>query len=85
MLHGFLRSKSISLGGKVYALNGVIEHVHTVVAIPPRIAVAKFIGRIKAVASKRINESEMIGFPFYWQEEYGVFSFDKKRLQNFVS
>ena len=67
MLHGFLRSKSISLGGKVYALNGVTEHVHIVVVIPPRIAAAKFIGLIKPVVSKRINESVTIGFPFYWQ------------------
>jgi hypothetical protein len=22
--------------------------------------------------------------PFYWQEEYGVFSFDRKRLPNFI-
>jgi hypothetical protein len=54
-----------------------------VVAIPPKIAVAKFIGQIKAVASTKFNKSGISEVSFFWQEEYGVFSFDGKRLPNY--
>lgn len=81
---GFLRSKAIGLGGVLFALNCVIDHVHMVVAIPPSIAVAKFVGQVKAVASTKFNKSG-IGGVFFWQEEYGAFSFDSKRLSNYIA
>jgi putative transposase len=56
-----------------------------VVAIPPKIAVAKFIGQIKAVASTKFNKSGASEVAFFWQEEYGVFSFDGKRLPNYIA
>jgi putative transposase len=82
---GLLRNKAIGLGAIVFALNGVVDHVHTVVAIPPKIAVAKFIGQIKAVASTKFNKSGVSEVSFFWQEEYGVFSFDGKRLPNYIA
>jgi putative transposase len=83
-VHEFLRNKALNLEARVYALNGYLDHVHLVVSIPPKIAVAKFIGQVKAVASVRFNQSGAQSVPFYWQEEYGVFSFDRKRLPNFI-
>jgi putative transposase len=85
VIYGFLRSKAIGLGATLFALNGVADHVHMVAAIPPRIAVAKFIGQVKAVASTKFNKSGLSGDSFFWQEEYGVFSFDGKRLPNFIA
>jgi len=84
-IYGFLRGKAIGLGATVFAVNGVADHVHMVVAIPPRIAVATLIGQIKGVASAKANKAGLTATPFYWQEEYGVFSFDAKRLPNFVA
>lgn len=80
-----IRSKAIGLGGTVFAVNGMSDHVHLVVSIPPRIAVATFIGQVKGVTSARINQAPKPEPPLYWQEEYGVFSFDRKRLPNFVA
>jgi REP element-mobilizing transposase RayT len=85
ILHGFLRSKAIGLEAVVFALNGTVDHVHLVAAIPPKIAVAKFIGQVKAVASTKFNKSGMSQIAFFWQEEYGVFSFDGKRLPNYIA
>ncbi|MEJ5197997.1 MAG: IS200/IS605 family transposase [Anaerolineae bacterium] len=81
---GFLRSKATGLGGVVFALNCVVDHVHMVVAIPPSIAVARFVGQVKAVASTRFNKLQM-GNAFFWQEEYGAFSFDGKRLPHYIA
>lgn len=80
IIYGFLRDKALGLEGTVFALNGYVDHVHLVVSIPPKIAVSKFVGQVKAVASVKYNQSRPGATPFYWQEEFGVFSFDKKRL-----
>ena len=85
IIYGYLRSKANDLGATVFALNGVADHIHLVVAIPPKIAVAKFIGQVKAVASTKLNKGGVTASSFYWQEEYAVFSFDKKRLPNFIA
>ena len=79
VIYDFLRRKAIGLEAVVFALNGTLDHIHLVAAIPPKIAVAKFIGQIKAVASTKFNKSGR-NEVFFWQEEYGVFSFDSKRL-----
>ena len=84
-IYGYIRSKAVGLGGMVYALNGTADHVHLVATIPPSIAVAQFIGQVKGVASTRLNKSGLSELPFFWQAEYGVFSFDRKRLANHVA
>ncbi len=84
-VYGFLRAKAVGLHANVFALNGVADHVHLVASIPPGIALAKFIGQVKAVAATRINKSGLSATPLYWQEEYSVFSFDRKRLPNFIA
>jgi len=85
VIYGFLRSKAIGLEGTLFALNGVADHVHMVISIPPKIAVATFIGQVKGVASTKFNKSGLSETPFFWQEEYAVFSFDGKRLPNYIA
>jgi REP element-mobilizing transposase RayT len=85
IIFGFLRSKAIGLGGNLFALNGDEDHVHMVVSVPPKIAVSKFIGQVKGVASTRFNKSGHGTTPFFWQAEYGAFTFDRKRLPNYIA
>ncbi len=85
IVHDLLRAKAIGLEAVVFALNGTEDHIHMIAAIPPKLAVAKFIGQVKAVAATRFNKSGAPGGPLFWQEEYGVFSFDGKRLANHIS
>ena len=84
-VHDFIRSKAIGLGATVFALNGMTDHVHLIVTIPPQFAVARFIGQVKGATSARINKSSSLQQPFAWQEEYSIFSFDKKRLPHHVT
>jgi putative transposase len=84
-IHDLLRVKAIGLEAIVFALNGVEDHVHMVVAIPAKIAVAKFIGQIKAVASTKFNQAYPDLPGFFWQAEYGAFTFDGKRLPNYIA
>ena len=80
-----IRRKALGLEATVFAVNGLPDHVHLVVSIPPRLAVATFVGQVKGVASAKINKDVKLEPPLYWQEAYGVFSFDHKRLPNFVA
>jgi putative transposase len=85
LIYGYLRQKAIGLEATVFALNGPADHLHMVVSIPPKIAVAKFVGQVKAVASTRYNKTpDGRQNPFFWQAEYGAFSFDRKRLPNYI-
>jgi REP element-mobilizing transposase RayT len=83
VVYGFIRSKTIGLGGTFFALNGIEDHVHLVVTIPPTLAVSTFVGQVKGVSSARFNK-EQPGRKLYWQAEYGAFSFDKKRLPHVI-
>ena len=84
IVYGFIRSKTIGLGATLFALNGTEDHVHVVAAIPPAIAVAKFVGQVKGVSATKFNKGGF-GTAVQWQGEYGAFSFDGKRLQNFIA
>ena len=84
IIYELLRTKAIGLGATVFAINGMSDHTHVVAAIPPKIAVARFTGQIKGVTSTKFNK---MGLPhkLYWQDEYGAFSFDAKRLPNYIA
>jgi len=84
-VYEFIRAKALSLEGSVFALNGMPDHVHLVAAIPPRLAVADFIGQVKGVSAASYNKLRRPGGPVYWREEYGAFSFDRKRLPHCVA
>jgi putative transposase len=85
VVHGLLRGKAVGLGAEVFALNGMEDHVHLVVAIPPKLAVASFIGKVKTATSTRFNKAGHLDRPFFWQEEYAILSFDAKRLPRYVA
>ena len=73
------------MGAIVFALNGWYDHVHLIASIPAKLAVATFIGQVKAVATARFNKSGHPQAPIYWQSEYAAFSMDKKRLPYHIS
>ncbi|MBX3011215.1 MAG: IS200/IS605 family transposase [Caldilineaceae bacterium] len=68
VIYNLLHTKAVGLEGIVFALNGSADHVHMVVAIPPKIAVATCIGQIKGVTSAKFNQSYPSETPFYGQE-----------------
>ncbi len=85
IIYNYLRTKAIGLDGTVFAIGGIEDHVHIVASVPPKIAVATFVGQIKGVTSTRFNKEHLDKPRFYWQDEYGAFSFDGKRLANVIA
>ena len=84
-VYHLLRQKAMDLEAVVFAINGMPDHVHMIAAIPPKLAVAHFVGQIKAVSATKFNRSAGSEQHLVWQGEYGVFSFDGKRLPNYIS
>jgi putative transposase len=82
-LYGYLWGKATALECIPHAIGGMPDHVHVIISIPPKIAVAKIIGQLKGASSHHINENYADG-SFAWQAEYGVISFSEKALPSIV-
>ncbi len=65
-------------GIEVYAVGGTGDHVHVAASIPPSLAVAEAVRRIKGGSSHAINQ--ITGGGFAWQAEYGVVTFAERHL-----
>ena len=81
-LHSVIAAKAQALGGLVYAVGGIEDHVHLVVSIPPKHSLASFIGQIKGHSAHFINHAPKINLEahFNWQRGYGIVSFGEKQL-----
>ena len=84
-VHCLIREKALELGAVVHSLNGMEDHVHLVVSLPPKIAPAFFVGQVKGASSTRLNQSRRLDRQFFWQDEYSIFSLDAKRLPHHVA
>jgi REP element-mobilizing transposase RayT len=65
-------------GGLIHAVNGMPDHVHVVVSIPPAISVSDFVGRMKGSSSHYINT--VPGIPFEWQRGFGILSVGRRQV-----
>jgi REP element-mobilizing transposase RayT len=50
-LYKYLRGKGLELGGIMHAVGGIEDHVHNVFSLPPKYAIADFIGKLKGASS----------------------------------
>ncbi len=71
-LYPFLIDKALSLGCHVDAINGMEEHVHVALSIPPKHSISKIVQHLKGASSH-----EFIGL--VWQRGYGIFSLGEKQ------
>lgn len=83
-LYRAIAAKVKELDGTTYAIGGILDHIHLAVSVPPKIAVAKFVGEVKGNSSHYINHIVKPDIEFYWQDEYGVLSFGEKNLSAVV-
>jgi putative transposase len=70
----------------IHAIGVMPDHVHLVISIPPKTAVATVIGQMKGLSSRRINKET--GTPldgFAWQPEYGMLTFGERSLPDVVA
>jgi putative transposase len=63
------------------AVGGTENHVHMLIHLPPKIALAKAVTQLKANSSKWMGEQ---GKQFSWQEGYGAFSVSASNLDQVI-
>ncbi len=78
-LFGYTIRKAAELGVYVYAINGWFDHMHVIVAIPPKLAVADVVKRLKGSNSHDINHEMDLDYQFQWQRGYGALSLGEKQ------
>lgn len=83
-LYGYMWGKATALECVPHAINGMPDHVHLVISVPPKLSIATLIGRLKGASSHRANEIFVSHNSFAWQAEYGVFSISEKVLPRVV-
>ena len=82
-LYGYLWGKATALECIPHAINGMPDHLHIILSVPPRLAVAAILGQLKGASSHHINEQFLAG-KFAWQDEYSVFSISESGLEKIV-
>jgi putative transposase len=73
-----------TLEAQCHAIGGMPDHIHLIVSIPPKIAIAEFVKRIKGSSARYINQSEPIQ-TFVWQREYSVFSLGSQQTDRAIA
>ena len=77
-LHAYLGGLTKELKGKAYGINGIDDHVHMLVNLPPNVSVSDAMRFIKANSSKWVHERWKR--LFNWQPGYGAFSVSKSNV-----
>ena len=58
---------------------GIENHIHLLMKISPKFAIADTIQLLKQNSSRWINEKRLVDCKFQWQRGYGVFSVSQSR------
>jgi putative transposase len=83
-LYGYIWGKATALECIPHAINGMPDHIHVVISIPPKVPIATVIGQLKGASSHRLNETFVSYNSFAWQAEYGIFSVSEQALSRIV-
>lgn len=85
MFYGVLYGKARELEIKVHAAGNVDDHVHIVVSIPPKLAVAECVRQLKGASSYAINHMLGSDGDFKWQEGYGALTVGERSLETVMA
>jgi len=70
-LWAYLQGIARNLGFELLAAGGPANHIHLLIALPPKLPLAEAIQKLKANSSRWLGEHEIA---FEWQKGYGAFS-----------
>ena len=69
---------------KVYAINGVSDHIHILLSMKPDIALSDLVRDIKTSSTNWINTKNFVPEKFRWQEGFGAFSYSESHLDRVI-
>jgi putative transposase len=85
VLHRALYGKAKELALIVHALGGMADHIHIVASVPPKLALADCVGKLKGASSHAANLGQAGGPVFRWQAGYGALSIGGRSLPEVIA
>jgi REP element-mobilizing transposase RayT len=79
-LYGHMTGIITNLGGIKEEINGIADHVHILAHCPAKVALAEFIGKIKANSSGWVHEMFPELAAFAWQRGYAAFTVSESNV-----
>jgi putative transposase len=72
------------MGGKLYAVGVLADHVHVAVSIPPRVAVLDWVreAKVKTAAAAQMVKDDAP--PLFWSQECGIVTFGSQNRERMV-
>jgi putative transposase len=85
-LYPYIIGKADTLNCIIHACDGIEDHIHLVISIPPHLSISELVKLLKGSSSHHLNQI-FSNNPdkFGWQEGYGVFSLGQKQLGQAVA
>jgi REP element-mobilizing transposase RayT len=86
-LYAALVATAAELGCYVHAVNGIADHVHLIISIPPKHSVSTVVKHLKGSSSHFVNHELQPGSatPFAWQRGYGYLSLGKSQCERAIA
>ncbi|MEO8355529.1 MAG: IS200/IS605 family transposase [Chloroflexota bacterium] len=81
IFYGVIHGKARELDLKIHAAGNVDDHVHIVVSIPPKFAVADCVRHLKGASAYAINHMDGSDGHFKWQAGYGALTVGERSLE----
>jgi putative transposase len=78
-LHAYLGGIVRNLRGAALTINGVSDHVHLLIQLPPSLSMSDAVRTIKANSTRWVHERTRNKL-FAWQAGYGVFSVSRSNV-----
>lgn len=80
-LHKYVAGIVRGIGGSCVAINGMPDHVHLLVILPPKVALSDALREIKANSSKWLHETKPALAKFGWQDGFAAFTVSKSAAE----
>lgn len=72
-------------GQKMFAINGVEDHIHLFISSSPSCCLSDLVREIKKSSNTFINENKFSNYKFQWQEGFGAFSYGHSQVDKVVN
>ena len=84
-LYAYVMGLVDNVGGKLYRIGGMPDHVHMFLSLPANLSMSDFVQRMKSATSKWLRANP--DFPFWdgWSKEYAGFSYSVREKDTVVN
>jgi REP element-mobilizing transposase RayT len=83
-VHRYISGILNGINCKPFAVNGWLDHVHILFALPVTKSISDVMEVVKSNSSKWINEADFLKGKFQWQGGYGAFSISKSHRDRVI-